>query len=152
MIQRPGRVLVVDDNRMNRMKVSRGVEQQGHSAVAAENGHQALKMLHSEPFDLVLLDIMMPEMDGYQVLEHMKADGALRDIPVVVISALDELDSVVKCIEMGAEDYLPKSFVPTLLRARIAACLEKKRLREAIVAQLGKYVPESVAEAIIRPL
>ena len=144
-----GHVLVVDDNAMNRIKLSRGVELQGHSAATAENGQKALEMLRSEAFDLVLLDIMMPEMDGYQVLEQMKADGGLRHIPVVVISALDKLDSVVKCIEMGAEDYLPKSFEPTLLRARIGACLEKKRLREAIIGQLGKYVPESVAEAIV---
>ena len=144
-----GHVLVVDDNRVNRIKLSRGVESQGHTSAAAENGQRALEMLRAEPFDLVLLDIMMPKMDGYQVLKHMKADGTLRDIPVVVISALNELDSVVKCIEMGAEDYLPKSFEPVLLRARIAACLEKKRLREAIVGQLGKYVPKSVAETIV---
>ena len=144
-----GHVLVVDDNRMNRLKLSRSLEQQGHTVATAENGQHALELLRTQPFDLVLLDIMMPEMDGYQVLEKMKADGGLRDIPIVVISALDELDSVVKCIEMGAEDYLPKSFEPTLLRARIGASLEKKRLRETIIGQLGKYVPESVAETIV---
>jgi DNA-binding response OmpR family regulator len=117
------------------------VESQGHTSAVAENGQQALEMLRAEPFDLVLLDIMMPEMDGYQVLEHMKADGALRDIPVVVISALDKLDSVVKCIEMGAEDYLPKSFEPVLLRARIAACLEEYRPNKRPFPQVGRVSP-----------
>src|SRR3954452_10947074 len=122
----PGNLLVVDDNAINRLMLSRHIERQGHVATTAENGIQALEMLHSGPFDLVLLDIMMPEMDGYGVLEHMKADGTLRDIPVIMISALDELDSVVRCIELGAQDYLPKPFNPVLLRARITACLERK--------------------------
>ena len=87
-------------------------------------------MLKAEPFDLVLLDVMMPEMNGYQVLEQLKADANLRAIPVIVLSALDEIGSVVRCIELGAEDYLPKPFDPVLLRARIGACLEKKRLRD----------------------
>ena len=99
-----GHVLIVDDNRMNRLKLSRGVELHGHTVAVAENGREAMSMLREQRFDLVLLDIMMPEMDGYGVLKEMKEDGALRDIPVVVISALDELNSVVKCIEMGAEE------------------------------------------------
>jgi len=150
MTNESGHLLVVDDNQMNRIKLSRAVTQQGHTVVVAENGRQALDMLRSQSFDLVLLDIMMPEMDGYAVLKHMQHDGVLRDIPVVVISALNELESVVKCIEMGAEDYLPRSFEPILLKARIGACLEKRRLRETIVRQLGKYVPQTVAETIIR--
>src|SRR5512138_3282379 len=125
-----GRILAVDDNRLNRLKLSRGLEQQGHSVAVAEDGRQALDMLRVEPFDLVLLDILMPELDGYQVLEAMKVDAALREIPVIVVSAVDEMDSVVRCIEMGAEDYLPKPFDPVLLRARTHACLEKKRLRD----------------------
>jgi len=125
-----GRILVVDDLRTNRLKLSLGLKQQGHTVAEAENGRQALDMLCAESFDLVLLDIMMPEMDGYEVLERMKKDDDLRGIPVIVISAQDELESVVRGIELGAEDYLPKSFDPVLLRARIDACLEKKRLRD----------------------
>jgi adenylate cyclase len=125
-----GHILVVDDLRTNRLKLSFGLKQQGHTVSEAENGRQALEMLRVEAFDLVLLDILMPEMDGYEVLEHMKKDSTLRDIPVIVISAQDELESVVRGIELGAEDYLPKSFDPVLLRARIDACLEKKRLRD----------------------
>src|SRR5437773_8068926 len=92
-------------------------------------------MAPAENFDLVLLDIMMPEIDGYQVLGRMKAEPALRDIPVIMISALDEIQSVVRCIEMGAEDYLGKPFDPVLLRARIGASVEKKRLRDQLVVQ-----------------
>jgi adenylate cyclase len=131
-----GHVLVVDDNRFNRLNLTRSLEKQGHTVASAENGHQALEMIRTQPFDLVLLDIVMPEMDGYQVLERMKGDNTLRDIPVIVISAIDEMDSVVRCIEMGAEEYLPKPFKPVLLKARIGACLEKKRLRDQEQAYL----------------
>ncbi len=125
-----GRVLVVDDNRVNRLKLSHAVEQQGHTAASAENGLQALEMLRAEAFDVVLLDILMPEMDGFEVLERIKADPALRDTRVIVVSAVDEIDSVVRCIEMGAEDYLPKPFNPLLLRARLGTSLARKRLRD----------------------
>lgn len=125
-----GRILVVDDSRMNRLKLSRGLQEQGHSVWEAEDGQPALDLLRAQPVDVVLLDILMPEMDGYQVLAAMKADAALRDIPVIVISAVDEMDSVVRCIEMGAADYLPKSFDPALLRARLNASLASKRLRD----------------------
>jgi two-component system, sensor histidine kinase and response regulator len=121
-------VLVVDDNSINRYMLSQHVTHLGHRVAAVENGRQALERLQTEAFDLVLLDVMMPEMDGYTVLAQMKADPRLREIPVIVISGLDELESVVRCIEQGAEDYLTKPFNPTLLRARIGACLEKKRL------------------------
>jgi two-component system cell cycle response regulator len=131
-----GHILVVDDQRTNRLKLSLGLKQQGHTVGEAENGVQALEKLRSEAFDLMLLDIMMPEMDGYQVLEHMKEDSILRDVPVIVISAMDDLESVVKGIELGADDYLPKTFDPVLLRARIGACLEKKRLRDQEVDYL----------------
>jgi class 3 adenylate cyclase len=141
---------------LNRLKLARGLEQQGYAVNTAENGREALEMLRSTSFELLLLDIMMPEMDGFQVLEEMKSDPGLRDIPVIVISALEEMDSVVKCIEMGAEDHMPKPFDPTLLNARIGASLEKKRLRDEVVEQLnfirdifGKYVPESVAKQIV---
>jgi len=125
-----GRILVVDDNEMNRDILIRHLERQGHHVTASETGAQALRVLTEETFDLVLLDILMPGLDGYQVLEKMKADSVLRDIPVIMISALDETDSVVQCIALGAEDYLPKSFDPILLKARIGACLSKKHYRD----------------------
>ena len=151
-----GQVLVVDDNKMNRIKLARHLEQQGHSVSTAENGQEALEMLRSRPFELVLLDIMMPVMNGYEVLEIMKGEHVLRDIPVIVISAVEEMDSVVRCIEMGAEDHLPKNYDPVLLNARIGASVEKRRLRNEVVEQLdiiseifGKYVPKSVARQIV---
>jgi signal transduction histidine kinase len=126
-----GRLLVADDKATNREMLCRYVTQLGHQATAADNGRAALAELRGRPFDLVLLDVLMPEMDGYAALRQIKADPALREIPVIMISGLDEVDSVVRCIEQGAEDYLYKPFDPVLLRARINACLEKKRLRDA---------------------
>lgn len=126
----PARILVVDDNEMNRDMLSRRLERQGYEVSIAENGLRALELMQENPFDLVLLDIMMPRMTGYEVLEHVKADDALRDIPIIMISAVDDLDSVVRCIEMGAEDYLFKPFNPVLLKARIGASLDKKRARD----------------------
>jgi len=125
-----GHVLVVDDNEINRDLLSRRLKRQGHLVVLAEDGRQALEIVRSQSFDLVLLDIMMPEINGYEVLEQLKADQDLRHIPVIMISALDDIESVVRCIELGAEDYLFKPFNPTLLKARIGASLEKKRLRD----------------------
>ena len=141
----PGRLLVVDDNKVNRLLLGRGLEQQGHRVAFAENGRQALEMLHQSDFDLLLLDIQMPEMDGYQVLEKLTCDLALRDIPVIVTSALEELQSVVRCIEMGAEDYLTKPVNPVLLRARIGACLEKKRLRDQQRDLIRRFATAEVA-------
>ena len=130
-------VLVVDDSDDNRFTLTRRLEREGYTDVAeARNGRETLRLLRQKRFDLVLLDIMMPEMNGIQVLEHMRADMALREIPVIMISAVDELDSVVRCIELGAADYLAKPFNPILLRARVGACLEKKRLRD----QEAEYV------------
>ena len=126
----PAQVLVVDDTPANRDLLSRRVQQQGHAVTLAENGREAMELMKQKPFDLVLLDIMMPEMDGYAVLERVKADPALRHVPVIVISALGELDSVVRCVELGAEDYLFKPFNNVLLKARVGASLEKKRLRD----------------------
>jgi len=123
-------VLVVDDIEMNRDMLCSLLEADGHKASIAENGRLALEAIKSNPYDLILLDVMMPEMNGYQVLEQLKSEPSWRDIPVIVLSALDEIGSVVRCIELGAEDYLPKPFDPVLLRARIGACLEKKRLRD----------------------
>jgi signal transduction histidine kinase len=125
-----GHILVADDNRMNRMKLSRNLEQQGHTVETAEDGELALEMLHDKPFDVLLLDILMPNMDGYEVLEKMKDDATLRYIPVIVISSLDEINSAVRCIEMGAEDYLTKPFNPVILKARLDASLRRKQLRD----------------------
>jgi sigma-B regulation protein RsbU (phosphoserine phosphatase) len=125
-----GHLLVVDDSEANRDLLSRRLEREGYGVTTARHGREALERLGEEPFDLVLLDIMMPEMNGYQVLERMKGDPRLCHLPVIMISALDDLDTVVRCIEIGAEDYLCKPFSPVLLRARIGACLEKKRLRD----------------------
>lgn len=135
-----GHILVVDDHKTNRLKLSLGLKQQGHTVALAEHGQQALDMLRAESFDVVLLDIIMPELDGYQVLEQMKSDSELRDIPVIMISAVEEIESVVRCIEMGAEDYLPKSFDPVVLKARLGACLEKKKLRDLERAYLQQEV------------
>ncbi len=156
MIADGGRILVVDDNKVNRMMISRSLDLQGHEVSTAENGVEALERLRAEPFELLLLDIMMPVMDGYEVLEHLKQDDDLRHIPVIVISAVEEIDSVVRCIKMGAEDHLPKNYDPVLLNARISASLEKNRLRSEVVEQLnfirdifGKYVPESIAKQVV---
>jgi len=134
------KILLVEDNEMNRDMLSRRLIRQGYTVEMAENGRQALELVKTFKFDLVLLDIMMPEMNGYEVLEQMKRDPELSYIPVIMISAIDELDSIVRCIELGAEDYLPKPFNRVLLKARIGASLEKKRLRdrqEAYTRQLG---------------
>jgi CheY-like chemotaxis protein len=129
-------ILVVDDVEDNREVLRRRLERQGHAVECAEGGQAALDMVNGQPYDLVLLDVLMPEIDGYEVLQRIKQSPATRDIPVIMISALDELDSIVRCIESGAEDYLPKPFDPVLLRARITACLEKKRLRDLEVEYL----------------
>jgi len=125
-----GRILVVDDERLNRMLLRRALEGQGHAVSEAENGRQALVSLAAEAFDVVLLDIVMPELDGYATLEAIKADPALRHLPVIIISGVEEIASVVRCIEAGATDYLPKPFQPAILRARIEASLAGKRLRD----------------------
>ncbi|MDX1437208.1 MAG: adenylate/guanylate cyclase domain-containing protein [Anaerolineales bacterium] len=125
-----GKLLIVDDNEDNRIVLARRLERQGHEIFSAQNGREALDVLETGEFDLVLLDIMMPEMNGYQVLECLKRDKRLRSVPVIVISAVDELDSVVRCIELGAEDYLTKPFNRVMLKARISAILEKKQLRD----------------------
>jgi signal transduction histidine kinase len=126
----PGLLLVVDDDAANRDVLSRRLKRQGHSVRTASNGLDALRLLRETAFDLVLLDIMMPDMDGYEVLGHIKGDSRLQHIPVIMISALNEVQSVVRCIEAGAEDYLAKPFNSTLLKARISVCLDKKRGRD----------------------
>ena len=125
-----GRILIVEDEAATRDLLRRRLEREGHRVQEAENGKQALQQLEAGVYDLVLLDVMMPEMDGYQVLTRLKRNPALRDLPVIMISAIDETQSVVCCIELGAEDYLTKPFDPVLLNARIGGCLERKRLRD----------------------
>jgi adenylate cyclase len=140
------RLLVVDDNKVNRLLLTRNVELQGHHAASAENGRVALEMLRRESFDLLLLDIEMPEMDGFAVLEHMLADRQLRDLPVIVTSSLEGLANVVRCIELGAEDYLSKPINPVLLKARIGASLEKKRLRDQLRDTVRRFATSEVAQ------
>jgi len=140
------RLLVVDDNKVNRLLLTRNVELQGHHAASAENGRVALEMLRRESFDLLLLDIEMPEMDGFAVLEHMLADRQLRDLPVIVTSSLEGLENVVRCIELGAEDYLSKPINPVLLKARIGASLEKKRLRDQLRDTVRRFATSEVAQ------
>jgi len=130
----PGRILVVDDTPFNRQLLARLLRGLGHEPVEAEDGRQALERLRdaaAAPIDVILLDILMPEMDGYEVLAALRDDPALRQLPVIVISGVDELDSVVRCLEMGAADYLPKTVDPAILKARIASSLARKRLHDA---------------------
>jgi class 3 adenylate cyclase/CheY-like chemotaxis protein len=134
----PARILIVDDEPFNRDVLAQELELLEHEATEAIDGRDALEQLGSEAVDLILLDIMMPEMDGFEVLRRLKDDARLRHIPVIMISALDDLDAVVRCIALGAEDYLPKPFDPVLLKARIGACLEKKRWRDQEVAYLER--------------
>ncbi|HRD84640.1 MAG TPA: response regulator, partial [Rubrivivax sp.] len=146
MAELPGRLLIVDDNKVNRLLLARTIELQGHRTVAAENGRVALELLHREAFDLLLLDIEMPEMDGFQVLEQLKADLKLRDLPVIVTSSVEGVQNVVRCIELGAEDYLPKPVNPVLLKARIQASLEKKRLRDQQKELVRRFATGAVAD------
>jgi class 3 adenylate cyclase len=155
--QQPSRgvLLIVDDDSGNRELLSRRLARDGHDVRTAGDGQTALKLLTNHtppPVDLVLLDVIMPGMDGYEVLRRLKRDSTLQNIPVLMISAVDEVDSVVRCIELGAEDYLVKPFNPTLLRARVNASLEKKRLRDQDVrqtrelAEWNRTLEERVAE------
>ena len=125
-----GSLLVVDDDQANRDVLTRWLKRQGFAVAAAENGEQALDMLHADTFDAVLLDIVMPDPDGFEVLRRIKADHRLNHLPVIVTSSLTEVDSVARCIDLGAEDYLIKPFHPTLLQARVGASIERKRARD----------------------
>jgi adenylate cyclase len=140
------RLLVADDNKVNRLLMARSLELQGHRVTLAENGRAALDLLKRETFDLLLLDIEMPEMNGFQVLEHLKADLQLRDLPVIVTSSLESVENIVRCIELGAEDYLSKPVNPVLLKARLQASLEKKRLRDQMKEMLSRFATREVVE------
>lgn len=126
----PASILVVDDTEVNRDLLVRRLAPQGYEVATANDGAEAMRLVRDRAFDLVLLDVMMPVMDGYETLRLLKADASLSHIPVIMISAVDEVDSVVRCIELGADDYLSKPFNATILRARIGSSLEKKRARD----------------------
>ena len=140
------RLLIVEDNKVNRLLLSRSVEAQGHHVTQVDNGRAALEMLGRESFDLLLLDIEMPVMDGFAVLEEMKANADLQDLPVIVTSSVEGLDNIVRCIGLGAEDYLPKPLNPVLLKARIDASLEKKRLRDELKELVRRFATSEVAQ------
>ncbi len=146
MAETGSRLLVVDDNKVNRLLMARSLDLQGHRVALAENGRIALDMLRRDAYDLLLLDIEMPEMDGFQVLEELKADIHLRDVAVIVTSAVESLDSVVRCIELGAEDYLSKPVNPVLLKARIGAGLARKELRDQQNETVRRFATSEVAE------
>ena len=150
MAETGARLLVADDNKVNRLLLGRGLEQLGHKVAMAENGRIALEMLRRESFDLLLLDMEMPEMSGFQVLEQMVADLQLRDLPVIVTSSLEGVAHVARCIELGADDYLPKPVNPVLLKARIGSSLEKKRLRDQQKALVRRFATSEVAEDLQR--
>jgi class 3 adenylate cyclase len=140
------RMLVVDDNKVNRLLLGRSLEMQGHSVQLAENGRVAMEKLRRDAIDLVLLDMEMPEMDGFQVLEQMVSDLQLRDIPVLVTSSLEGVANIARCIELGAEDYLMKPVNAVLLKARIGASLEKKRLRDQQKALVRRFATREVEQ------
>lgn len=146
---RGSRLLVADDNKVNRLLLARNLELQGHRVALADNGRRALEMLRAEPFDLLLLDIEMPELDGFGVLALLAAEPALRDVPVVVTSSLEGMAHVVRCIELGADDYLHKPVNPVLLKARVNASLEKKRLRDQAQALIRRFAATEVAQDLL---
>jgi adenylate cyclase len=144
MTEVSSRVLIADDNKVNRLLLSRSVELLGHHVSLAENGRIALERLRTEPFDLLLLDIEMPELDGFAVLEQLKADPQLREVRIIVTSSVEGMDNIVRCIKLGAEDYLHKPVNQVLLKARICASLEKKRLRDQQKAIVRRFVTSEV--------
>ena len=146
MAERGARLLVTDDNKVNRLLLTRSLELQGHRVASAENGRVALEMLRTEAFDLMLLDMEMPELDGFQVLEQMVGDAKLRDLPVIVTSSLEGVAHVVRCLELGADDYLHKPVNPVVLKARIDSSLEKKRLRDQQKEMIRRFATSEVAE------
>jgi class 3 adenylate cyclase len=146
----PARLLVADDNKVNRLLLARSLELQGHSVACAANGRLALEMLREGAFDLLLLDMEMPEMDGFQLLEQLRAEPRLRDLPVIVTSSLEGIAHVVRCIELGADDYLAKPVNPVLLKARIGSSLEKKRLRDRQKELVRRFATAEVAEDLER--
>jgi adenylate cyclase len=148
-----GSILVVDDDRINRLLLAKTLVASGHHVQTAENGREALEVLRAGPVDVVLLDIVMPELDGIETLEQIKGDPALRDLPVIMVSAVDDYERVVQCIELGADDYLAKPFDPVLLRARIGAGLTARRLHELershVRDTFARFLPESIVDEVL---
>jgi adenylate cyclase len=148
-----GRILVVDDDPLNRKLLAKSLEREGHEVHAAGGGTECLETLRTTPIDVVLLDILMPDLDGFEVLERLKADPELHHVPVVMISGLEDIESVVRCIEMGAEDFLPKPFDPVILRARVNAGLDRKRLheleRDRVRDVFARFLPEPVVDEVL---
>ena len=147
-------VLIVDDSEMNRDLLLRRLGKMDLDLSQASNGEEALKAMKEQSFDLVLLDIMMPVMDGYETLEYMQKNQDTQRIPVIMITALDDVDSAVRCIDMGAVDYITKPFNPTLLKSRVTSCLERKRLNDVeenrrLETELSnEYLSEQVREKV----
>jgi adenylate cyclase len=148
-----GSILVVDDDPINRRLLARALDALGHAVLTAADGREALEVIRNHEPDVVLLDIVMPEMDGVTVLERIKADPALRGVPVIMVSALEDVDGVIRCIELGAEDYLPKPFDPVLLRARVRAGLDKRRIQRLERARVrdvfARFLPEPVVDEVL---
>jgi len=153
MHDRPGHVLVVDDDPINRALLTKNLEHDGHRTTSVDNAFAAMAALEGEAPDVVLLDIVMPGLDGMEVLERLKADERFRHIPVIMISGVDDADSIVRCIEIGADDFLPKPFDPTILRARIGAGLNRKRLhdleQERVRNAFTRFLPEQIADEML---
>jgi adenylate cyclase len=153
MMLQQSTILVVDDDAVNRRLLERNLIADGHLVVVAKDGVEAVERLQNEPPDVVLLDVLMPRLDGFGVLEQIKSDPALQGLPVIMISGLEDFDSVVRCIELGAEDYLPKPFDPVLLRARINAGLNKRRVHELEQARVrdvfARFLPESIVDEVL---
>jgi adenylate cyclase len=149
----PGNILIVDDDPLNRRLLTKHLEDGGHRTTQLDNGFAALAAIRDDPPDLVLLDIEMPGLDGIEVLERLKADAELRHVPIIMISGVDDTASIVRCIEAGAEDFLPKPFDPVILRARIDSGLNRKRLRDLEQTRVRdvftRFLPEPIAAEIL---
>ncbi len=146
MVERGARLLVADDNKVNRLLLARSLQLQGHRVDSAENGRVALEMLRQQAYDLLLLDMEMPELDGFGVLEQLAADALLRDLPVIVTSSLEGVSHVVRCLELGADDFLHKPVNAALLKARVNSSLEKKRLRDQQNELVRRFATSEVAQ------
>ena len=141
------RLLVADDNKVNRLLLCRSLELMGHEVTSAADGRAALDKLRQERFDLLLLDLEMPELDGFALLEQRRAEPALREVPVIVTSSLEGVAQVARCIELGADDYLHKPVNPVLLQARVDSSLERKHLRDRERELLARLAPGGTGEA-----